>query len=254
MISLKKYTCNIEKLHTDIQKVYQIGSESSESKKFQKIPIKYSNWTWWIILLLRICGLSHYDVMALLWYDSYLLDRNYIKSLFWDKKRKRLLDIGSGSGTITELFQPYVWEIVCQESSYLFRRRLIKKGLKIYKKWDKKAFDIILMFNVLDRCGDAEKMLKENINRLEKNGLMLISLPFPIQARHGNGLQNSKQKALSQKKDSSFEKGASSFYMSHLKKNNLSLVSFSRLPYIVLNPELSKITTFDNALFVCKKK
>lgn len=124
----------------------------------------------------------------------------------------------------------------------------------MYQKQDKEAFDIILMFNVLDRCGDAEKMLRENIHRLKKNGLVLISLPFPIQARHGNGLQNSKQKALSQKKDSNFEKGASSFYLTHLKKNNLSLISFSRMPYRVLNPELSKITTFDNALFVCQKK
>lgn len=64
--SKKKYTCDVKKLHTDIQKVYKTGSETPESKKFQKIPVKYNNWTWCIILLLRICGLSHYDVMALL--------------------------------------------------------------------------------------------------------------------------------------------------------------------------------------------
>lgn len=114
-------------------------------------------------------------------------------------------------------------------------------------------FDIILMFNVLDRCSDARKMIQEQLNNLEKDGLVIISLPFPIHARHGHGIQNTKQKALTQDKNISFEQGASKFYEEYLQ-NTLNIMSFSRTPYMLLSPEMGKIKIFDNAIFVCQKK
>jgi len=114
-------------------------------------------------------------------------------------------------------------------------------------------YDIILMLNVLDRCGDAQKMIEKHLPRLTDDGYMIISMPFPIDARHGNGIQNIKQKLFSQKKNIAFETGASEFYESYLKRY-FHIVSFSRMPYILRNPEMGKITVFDNAVFVCKKK
>lgn len=248
----KKYTYEKIKLHPDIQKVCRKYSESSASKKFQQLPVRYNNWTWCIILFLRICGFSHYDALAILWYDSYLIDDVHIRDIFWNKKRKKLLDVWSGSGSITELFQPYVGKIVCLESSYFFRRKLKKKGFSLYKKNDKN-FDTIALFNVLDRCSNAQEMIEENMARLEKNGIIIISLPFPVKAAHGHGIQNSRQKSFSQSKNMSFEKSVSQFYEKYLK-NSGTLLYFSRMPYIVLNPESTSMTSYDNALFVCKKK
>lgn len=124
--SSKKYTCVQKKLNSELQKKYQPLSESPESIKFQNQPVKYSSLTWFIILFLRICGLSHYDTMALMGYDSYLLDQKYIKSILRNKKPNKLLDIGAGSGSITRLFQPFVDKIFYLESSYFFRRKLRK--------------------------------------------------------------------------------------------------------------------------------
>lgn len=122
-----------------------------------------------------------------------------------------------------------------------------------YRRKEEQSFDIILLFNVLDRCSDARKMIQEQLKNLKKNGLIIISLPFPIHARHGHGIQNSKQRAFTQNKNMIFEQGASKFYEEYLQ-DTLNIVSFSRTPYMLLSPEMGKIKIFDNAIFVCQKK
>ena len=180
------------------------------------------------------------------------MDQKYITSILGNKKRKNLLDIGAGSGSITKLFQPFAEDIFYLESSYFFRRKLGKMGFLPYKK-KKEKFDVILMFNVLDRCSDAQKMIEDQIKNLKNDGLIIMSMPFPINARHGHGIQNTKQKALSQKKNMTFEHGVSEFYEKYLH-NYFHAISFSRTPYLLLNPEMGKMTIFDNAIFVCQKK
>ncbi len=125
-------------------------------------------------------------------------------------------------------------------------------GFSEYKKREN-DFDIILMLNLLDRCGDAEKMIDAQLKNLKEDGTMIISMPFPINARHGHGIQNARQKALSQKQNMSFEKSVSLFYQTYLK-SKIELISFSRMPYLISNPEMGKISIFDNAVFVCQKK
>lgn len=245
--------CDIDSLPRELQKVHTTLIQSKASKKFEETKTHFSPWTWLLICILRICGLSHYNTMAVLGYTSYLFDTGYIRDLLGKKKRKKLLDIWAGSWSITEVFKPYVEKIFYTESSYFFRRQLRKRGFLEYKK-EEANFDIILMLNLLDRCTNAQKMIQKYREKLNENGLLIISLPFPIHARYGNWLSSRKQQKLTQDSTMSFESWVSIFYDEYIAKNNLKVKSFARTKYIVRNPELWKNACFDNAIFVCSKK
>lgn len=90
------------------------------------------------------------------------------------------------------------------------------------------------------------------MQHIEKNGEIIISLPFPIQARSWDNKKIRKTNLLTQKREISFEKAVSDFYTHFLQKNGLEVTYFTRLPYIVSLPETQKTTVYDNGLFVCK--
>jgi hypothetical protein len=88
--------------------------------------------------------------------------------------------------------------------------------------------------------------------KLSKNGILIVSLPFPIQPRSWDE-DIKKTNPLTQSKDMDFENAVSVFYRDFLLKNNLKIRLFSRLPYIVSLPESKHPSVYDNGIFVCQK-
>jgi|GEM_PF-1093147 len=126
-------------------------------------------------------------------------------------------------------------------------------GYNIVSTEDNTRYDVITMFNVLDICNEPEKLLYHAINHLEKNGNIILSVPFPIEVRSWDNRGVKKTNHLSQK-NMTFEEAVSDFYITMLKKNGLKVTYFTRLPYIVSLPDSKKTTVYDNGLFVCEKE
>lgn len=106
---------------------------------------------------------------------------------------------------------------------------------------------------MIDICNLPEKTLESAQKKSDDNGIIIISLPFPVCARSWDNKNIRKTNQLSQSKEMSFEEAVSDFYVNFLKKHKLKVTYFTRLPYIVSLPETQKSATYDNGLFVCKK-
>ena len=108
------------------------------------------------------------------------------------------------------------------------------------------------MFNVLDICENPHDMMQRALKKIRRNGIMIMSLPFPILVRSWDDRGIRKTNTLVQDQKLSFETATSLFYENFINKWNLKVTYFTRLPYIVSLPESKKTTVYDNGLFVCK--
>jgi hypothetical protein len=144
----------------------------------------------------------------------------------------------------------FVDEIYFIEPSLSFQKILNKKW---YHEHQGDIYDIVTLFNVLDVCDSPDETIQWAIKHLEKNGEIIISLPFPIKARSWDNRKITKTNLLTQKKGKSFEEAVSDFYEDFIEKNGLKVTYFTRLPYIVSLPETQKTTVYDNGLFVCSR-
>jgi 2-polyprenyl-3-methyl-5-hydroxy-6-metoxy-1,4-benzoquinol methylase len=100
----------------------------------------------------------------------------------------RLLDIGAGSGDVTQNYTKFVKHITATEvSTYMVGR--LKKNAHIDKVVETSTlnvfdannkFQIISCLNVLDRCDKPSQLLKDIRARLDlKNGLLIVALVLP---------------------------------------------------------------------------
>jgi len=134
-----------------------------------------------------------------------------------------------------------------------FQKILRKKGYAILQENSTKRYDVITLFNVVDVCDSPEKIIEFARKKCDNNGVIIISLPFPVCARSWDNKNIKKTNQLSQSKNISFEEAVSDFYVNFLKKHNLRVTYFTRLPYIVSLPETQKSAIYDNGLFVCEE-
>ncbi len=116
-----------------------------------------------------------------------------------------------------------------------------------------KKYDVITLFNVIDMCSYPKKVIEFARKKSDNNGIIIISLPFPVCAQSWDNKNIRKTNQLSQSKSISFEEAVSDFYVNFLKKQNLRVTYFTRLPYIVSLPETQKTAIYDSGLFVCEK-
>ncbi|MBN3286722.1 METL9 protein, partial [Polyodon spathula] len=102
-----------------------------------------------------------------------------------DWKSKRLLDLGAGDGEVTKVMSPHFEEIYTTEVSATMKWQLEKKQYKVLgiDEWQDTGFqyDVISCLNLLDRCDQPMKLLKDIRRSLEpsKGRLVLAAvLPF----------------------------------------------------------------------------
>lgn len=247
------YSCNTNKLHPDLQKVFFEWKEDQESLKFlKKTNISSLIQEIWYFFL-RLSGKSHYGAVWNLQYDTFLLQKTFIKTILsQDKNIQNMLDIGAWSGTITKCFQSFIRDIYFIEPSSSFTKKLLKKWFKPHSEQSKKHYDLVVLLNVLDICKNPEKICKKAISLMENDGKILISLPLPINLRRDG--RRIVGKSLQQNRDITFEAAASEFYQNFLHPLNLQVILFSKMPYMVLTGEYKNMFVYTNGVFVCEKK
>ena len=100
--------------------------------------------------------------------------------------RRRLLDIGAGSGDVTIHARDIAQEIVTTEISGPMARRLRARGLACHRADltrelppDLGEFDAVSLCNVLDRCARPRTLLQTALGLLEPGGVLLLTVPLP---------------------------------------------------------------------------
>lgn len=244
------YSCDKKQLHHQLQRVWEEQEYSTEAEAFKNRKSPFYGLKFIFFVLLSVVGVKHYNIMGMLWYETYLLGRKNVQNILRGKRRENLLDIGAWNGCITEQFSSFVNKIYYREPSLSFQKILNKKW---YQEHQGNACDIVTLFNVLDVCNSPDETIQWALKCLEQDGEIVISLPFPIKARSWDNRKIAKTNFLTQKKEDSFEKTVSDFYEDFIEKNGLKATYFTRLPYIVSLPETQKTTVYDNGLFVCSR-
>jgi len=100
--------------------------------------------------------------------------------------RRRLLDVGAGSGGVTVHARSCVGEIVTTEVSGPMASRLRRSGFTCHRV-DLASevppglgrFDAIALSNVIDRCARPRTLLKTALRLLESDGVLVLSVPLP---------------------------------------------------------------------------
>jgi 2-polyprenyl-3-methyl-5-hydroxy-6-metoxy-1,4-benzoquinol methylase len=93
---------------------------------------------------------------------------------------KTLLDIGAGTGSFLESAKQNGWNVYGIEPGKKARELAEKKGLKLKESLDlleKKRFQVITLWHVLEHLPDLEAQIKRITSLLEKDGTLIIAVP-----------------------------------------------------------------------------
>ena len=109
----------------------------------------------------------------------------------------RLLDIGAGDGGVTAQAAALFSEVMVTESDWAMRWRLAQRGYKcsspesFLTEWTRgviSLFDVILCFNVLDRCDRPLTLLRDMKAQLVvSTGQLMLAVVFPFRPFVENG-------------------------------------------------------------------
>lgn len=249
-----RYACQRANLHPALRAVFARKKTSQEAQLFLERTSPFYRLKFVAFILLSVLGRKHYDIMGMLGYETFLFEPAFAQQLLGKRRKKHvsLLDIGAGNGSITSTFEGIVSSVSCLEPSLSFQRKLRKRGYAICDGKGTEKYDFITILNVLDICEHPDAIIEHALEHLLPNGRLIISLPFPIQARSWDMARISDTNRLTQSPALSFEESVSCFYTDFLEKEGLETVYFTRLPYLVALPENRETSLYDNGLFVCR--
>jgi SAM-dependent methyltransferase len=180
---------------------------------------------------------------------------------------ERLLDIGAGYGNVTAQLAPSFATVTCTEMSWAMRWRLRQKGYNVYSDEHISAlpaaeiFDVITLFNVIDRCARPIYLLKDVQRRVRSSdSKILIATPLPLDPWVETGLRwidpdQSLVRGVSvstQRKYVCCQKWEESVMdlVSLFRDIGFRIESVSRLPYLSAGDPTRAFYVLDDALFV----
>jgi SAM-dependent methyltransferase len=225
---------------------------------------RYSRLKLWIKLGLR-WFISDFDLNALLrLHRVFLLSAPQLQQLLGGQATHRWLDVGAGNGDLASTLLPFTENLLCTEVSRasvwrLRRRRLpcelldaaTSKGLS--RLTSAGPFDVISLFNVLDRCARPRTLLKNLVQLLDSQGRLLLSVPLPMDAFYywgGASLMPQERFTLS---PDSFEQALSDLIATELAPLGLSVRACARVPYLSSGDVDCPLYGLDSALVLCEK-
>lgn len=108
-----------------------------------------------------------------------------------------LLDVGAGSGRITSLIAPLFTSVTATEVSDQMCKQLSQKGFTVIKTADIDhdidstiKYDVVALFNVLDRCDKPRTLLQSLRRRLRnKDSRLVLAVPLPLRPAVETGNQ-----------------------------------------------------------------
>ena len=118
-------------------------------------------------------------------FDKASFWRNYLFILIKKYFGKKILEVGAGIGSFTNIYknrnlQIYLSEIDDNNFEILKKKFFNSKEIKVEKKYITQIderFDTILYLSVLEHIEDDKKEINEAINKLNLNGHLIICVP-----------------------------------------------------------------------------
>lgn len=176
----------------------------------------------------------------------------------------RWLDIGAGSGDVTTRLAPLTDAIECTEASSHMARRLRQRGLPC---WLGRAgegepgdplsreppFDVISLFNVLDRAARPRSLLAAVVRALPAGGLLLLSMPLPYEPFYYAGATTRDPEQKLKVEAEGWEQALLELWQHELAPLGLELRAVTRLPYLSGGDVQHPAYVLDDAVLVCQK-
>jgi SAM-dependent methyltransferase len=169
-----------------------------------------------------------------------------------------LLDIGAGSGDVTQELSPFFEKTTATETSGPMMRRLRKRGFHVVEG-DLATqpplggtFDVVTLLNVLDRCESPLTLLSAARALVGPGGLLVIALVLPYEpVVLKNGASMSPRQRLPIV-STTFEGGASELITLALEPLGLRVELVSRVPYLSGGDAGSPLYELDDLIVVCR--
>jgi len=122
------------------------------------------------------------------WYDRFEGQRAnrdipLIKELAQFSLEDKVLDLGGGTGRVSEKIKDLVDEVIVADTSFGMLKEAAKKGLKTFSfavlplSFPDETFDKILLIKALHHFSYPEEYLKETYRMLKRGGALIIEDP-----------------------------------------------------------------------------
>ncbi len=201
---------------------------------------------------------SEFDVAGWLGtHGMFLFGTRQIGRLLELTGRGTLLDVGAGSGDVTGKLRPHFERVVVTECSKPMCRRLREHGYQCHaldlaeSPTGLGPFDVVALLNVLDRTKEPERLLEAALRELKLGGRLLIALPLPYQPciyRRGRAVVPPRTLPIASR---SFERGVERLVGRVLLPRGLTLVRWTRLPYLSIGDAFQPLYVLDAWVAVC---
>lgn len=213
--------------------------------------------------------LSDFDANALTgMYRMQLLPEHAWRELLGSRARGRLLDVGAGSGDITEVLGACFDQVETTEVSRGMARRLRRRGWVCHQvdvtvdEVPSAPFDAVALLNVLDRCREPRRLLGRVVDLLTPGGTLIVALALPYQPFYFDGpltpdpLERLSCGAASPASGPStnWEDAARRLIERDLMPLGLTLVRFARVPYLSAGDSQSELYELDDVVAVLSKR
>jgi SAM-dependent methyltransferase len=213
--------------------------------------------------------LSDFDVNALLgMYPVFLLSTPQALRLIEAARpggvsTGRWLDIGAGSGDVTTRIAPLVETLECTEASRYMARSLRRRGFSCWlgrvgegapgdplARQD--AFDVISLFNVIDRAARPRSLLASVVRRLPPRGLLVLATPLPYAPFYFEGSLTRGPLEKLHVVAERWEDALGELWHHELAPLGLELRALTRVPYLSGGDAQNPAYVLDAAVLVCE--
>jgi SAM-dependent methyltransferase len=276
-----RYRCDLARLG-DLARHFIPSQLDTEGEAFLARAVRrnHSRFSLWAHRALTLV-MSDFDANGLLdMYPVFLMSTAQAQRLLEVARpgavsHGRLLDIGAGSGDVTTRLSPLVDSVQCTETSRHMARRLRKRGLSCWlgsvgernpgeasaaesrpgDPWGCDGpFDVISLFNVIDRSDKPRSLLSAATRRLAPGGLLLLATPLPYAPFVYAGAITREPSETLKIESEEFEDAVVELWRNELAPLDLELRAFTRLPYLSGGDAQYPAYVLDDAVLVCSKR
>jgi SAM-dependent methyltransferase len=204
--------------------------------------------------------MSDFDANGMLdMYSLFLASSEQWRAVLGAHQAERLLDVGAGSGKVTQMLMPFAKQITATELSPPMARRLRSIGIVCHEidlaeqDLPGERFDLIACLNVLDRTARPRQLLRRLVALLEPKGRLVLALALPYRPFYYAGASTPDPLERLACSDARWERAIGQLVERELEPLGLELTSLSRAPYLSFGDTERGLYELDDAILVLEK-
>ncbi|KAL6094710.1 mettl9 [Pungitius sinensis] len=174
-----------------------------------------------------------------------------------DWRADRLLDLGAGDGGVTEVMGVHFMEVYATEVSPPMKWLLQRKNYKLLgiDEWHQTGFqyDVISCLNLLDRCDDPLRLLRDiRLSLVPDTGRLVLAAVLPFQPYVEVGGKWQRPKEHVKVKGKTWEEQVTNLSNEVFRRAGFEVEAVTRLPYLCEGDMYNDYYVLDDAVFVLK--